>query len=602
MFEDVCIACSRPVDTGSVPLNSFLRYRPVLTPALAPPQSRVLLRRVRRPGRHVRRLLRSLVRQPVPVSRCSQHKVRQGPHDPHPRRPAAPLRPPQPPSRLPPPSRPRFAPSGPEALEQAASYAQAIFAIKLVHGQLGAVHAERAASYDDDDSMSDPEFTLDPRADPTLHPSMLSYARRPSATNTRSTVVPFVSSSSSTSTSASATGVSKVHAAGSEKDLQQHEDTHSKARRPRHMHHLSVPTVALLDNFDRDRLFYADAVGLPRNAEQVRPHSVKYDRHLDYDGESMRSGDVESDYAVLAKSSVATKGAETIREPKSRRAPTRSAPERQSPGVSQPHEARVSVFGRVRGLAAAGLAPRNRVDQSAFFPQCTQDFADGRTLAHLFFDRYALGLVRPYQRAHDYDISGDCPVAPRGTEPPRLGIVVIPRQPRRLAGEREQRRHQVHQSSLEDRSDRCHEPEGRRRLAARQVFHHAPARTGHAVRARRAGGRARARTARAPAAAAARGSAHGARTSAARRRTARAGCTWQGLGMTAVQRGRPHVRGMGARGRRARRTGTDDAEESAAGERPRGAVEIDWLDVRETEDAEVGPEPARERRRVPLRA
>ncbi|THG92614.1 hypothetical protein EW145_g8653, partial [Phellinidium pouzarii] len=99
----------------------------------------------------------------------------------------------------------------------------------------------------------------------------------------------------------------------------------SRVRRPRHAHHISVPTSSLLDGFDK--LFYADEHDRRRHAEQVQPHSFMNPRRSDDDNEeSSRTEELEASYATLTKLSMTTRGAEAISHPKSRCTPTRIRP------------------------------------------------------------------------------------------------------------------------------------------------------------------------------------------------------------------------------------------------------------------------------------
>lgn len=164
---------------------------------------------------------------------------------------------------------------------------------------------------DDEDSMSDPEFLLDPRVD--MLPAGV-YARRPSgnSTTSRAPVAPGLSSCSSVSTSNSAHIVSPPG-----KESPHGNRTPSRARRPRHAYHLSVPT--LVEGLNK--LFVADDPVRPRYIE--RPQSFTVEPEDNY---RIRADEREASYATLTKFSVATKAAELIANPKSRQTPTTSRP------------------------------------------------------------------------------------------------------------------------------------------------------------------------------------------------------------------------------------------------------------------------------------
>ena len=150
---------------------------------------------------------------------------------------------------------------------------------------------------DDDDSMSDPEFMLDQQLRGRQHnreesevshkgvgsqvPS-LTYARRPSTTNTRSTIP---------------AGLLTPDSAQSQMSMQeqQQQPVGSRRMRPRHAHHLSVPMVHTLFDDEDERVFgddeqpLVDSDGRPLAKPRVRPQSLglgalkpKYDRDASY--------------------------------------------------------------------------------------------------------------------------------------------------------------------------------------------------------------------------------------------------------------------------------------------------------------------------------
>ncbi|THH06494.1 hypothetical protein EW145_g4052, partial [Phellinidium pouzarii] len=177
MFDDVCFACSRPVDPGYVPSLPLPVY--ALT---CPPLPTVARTALMNP---------SLSKNPMKLS-PDGHLPPFVLHNPHPdyQLPLALASPFQGPKRI----------------------SNTLHARK--RSSLSSSSASSTLSTpsappltDDDDSMSDPEFMLDPRAEPSTSSSTIMYARRPSTTNTRNTLAPVLSSSSSTSTSASASGV-----------------------------------------------------------------------------------------------------------------------------------------------------------------------------------------------------------------------------------------------------------------------------------------------------------------------------------------------------------------------------------------------------------
>lgn len=178
---------------------------------------------------------------------------------------------------------------------------------------------------DDDDSLSDPEFVLDPHLEAAPSRPVqqtLQYARRSSTTNTRSTVKPHASSTSaSASLTTSKSGSSRAHTPSAHSQENRNR-TPSRTRRSR-------DAFALLN--DMNKLLYSDERDRRRHTD-VRPHSFRlfrrrhYDEEEQNDGSPSRTEELDASYATLTKFSVAAKAAEAIRSPKSRRPPTRSRP------------------------------------------------------------------------------------------------------------------------------------------------------------------------------------------------------------------------------------------------------------------------------------
>ncbi|KLO10541.1 hypothetical protein SCHPADRAFT_942756 [Schizopora paradoxa] len=162
---------------------------------------------------------------------------------------------------------------------------------------------------DDDDSMSDPEFQLDVNVHVAPRP-VIDYARRPSTTNTRSTVSHLNPSSSSASSSVG----------GYERERTRSRPRHHQ--RPRHAHHLSAPLVGTaaasaqaLHSEDYDSLFAED--------DNSSNHA--------YTHEDNGNVDLEASYATLTKLSLAAHdgatahtsssfGIDTVRQKKRRSA------------------------------------------------------------------------------------------------------------------------------------------------------------------------------------------------------------------------------------------------------------------------------------------
>ncbi|KAI5121029.1 hypothetical protein M0805_005974 [Coniferiporia weirii] len=596
MFEDVCFTCSRPVDNGSVPLCF---PPPTLTHVLPPLRSRAYCSDECAiqdcPSAHTAAAIPPyFAASPVYAPKnfvIPSTDVRVPPfvlHNPHPDYPlplalASPLHAPgnSVPTRL----------------------TNTLHARK--RSSLSGSSASSALSTpsappltDDDDSMSDPEFALDPRVDPSSSNPMLIYARRPSTTNTRSTVAPALSSSSSASTSAS--GAPRAHITGVR-----------TASRSRHAHHLSVPAVALLDGFDKS--IYVEGLDRQRHAEHIRPHSFKHHRRLEYDTDELsRKEELDASYATLTKLSMTTNGAEVISNAKSRRTPLRARPRASLPAyLSLMKLASPSADGFAGSVlqptspTTVLISPRTSHNAHKTSPTVAHSHTSSSTatLSASFLPKSICKTTATATIAQSLRAGRSPKKSPASETSPHL-------------------------------SDRANAPNGRSGgtsvrsmmvpiassnpttvTLAQQEFYQPEIRPLHVVdalcdcdgacsgtprgrtrsRSNRPRSRSRSRTRERER----RAHFEGESSCAERDDTMRA----RGSHLAAVMsRGRPHVRGMGGRGRRGCRTGTEDADEKENAQPRMGEIEIDWMDLYEAEDSGAEAERVRGRRRMPLRA